>query len=130
LRLLNEYISDLRNLQNVEFTTYQENKLIRRSVERTLHLAIEACLDIGQRLIAREVFRTPKDNRDVFQVLHEEAIVPDELLPKLTAMAGFRNLIVHDYADIDDATVFGILKRRLVDFDAYAQSIVAYLSTA
>ncbi|WP_448595363.1 HepT-like ribonuclease domain-containing protein [Thermoflexus hugenholtzii] len=34
-------------------------------------MAIEACLDIGRRLIAREGFRYPEDNADVFRVLAE-----------------------------------------------------------
>lgn len=118
---------DLRQLQNVDFKTYVENKLVRRTVERTLHLAVEACLDIGQHIIAQEGFRRPADNQDVFVVLAEEGIVSDELLPSLISMAKFRNLIVHDYARIDNAIVFGILKRRLDDFDAYARAIVDYL---
>ena len=43
-------------------------------------------------------------------------------------MARFRNLIVHDYARIDNEVVFAILKRRLGDF-AYAQAIVHYLES-
>lgn len=129
MTLLDEYVTDLRQLQNVDFKTYVENKLVRRTVERTLHLAVEACLDIGQHIIAQEGFRRPADNQDVFVVLAEEGIVSDELLPSLIAMAKFRNLIVHDYARIDNAIVFGILKRRLDDFDAYARAIVDYLES-
>lgn len=127
LKQLNEYISDLRELQQIDFKSYEENKIIRRAVERTLHLAVEACLDIGQHIIAREGFRTPTNNKDVFQVLYEEEIVPDDLLSTLTAMARFRNLIVHDYMRIDNTAVFGILKNRLDDFEAFTQAIVAYL---
>jgi uncharacterized protein YutE (UPF0331/DUF86 family) len=47
LRLLAAYISDLSELQSVNLEEYQENKLVRKAVERTLHTAIEACLDIG-----------------------------------------------------------------------------------
>lgn len=130
MKRLNEYTSDLYDLQAINFQTYEENKIIRRAVERTLHLAVEACLDIGQHIIAQEGFRTPKDNKDVFQILTEEGIVPDTLLPTLVAMARFRNLIVHDYTRIDDAAVFGILKRRLGDLSDYAQVIVAYLQTS
>jgi len=75
LRLLNEYVSDLRDLQGLEFDAYAENKLVRRAVERTLHLAIEACLDVGQHLIAQEGFRVPEDNKGVFIVLAEEEIL-------------------------------------------------------
>ncbi|MGC8781190.1 MAG: type VII toxin-antitoxin system HepT family RNase toxin [Anaerolineae bacterium] len=127
MALLDEYTADLRQLQDVDFHTYVENKLVRRTVERTLHLAVEACLDIGQHIIAQEGFRRPTDNQDVFVVLAEEGIVSDELLPSLIAMARFQNLIVHDYARIDNAIVFGILKRRLDDLDAYARAIVKYL---
>lgn len=127
LALLDEYTTDLRQLQSVDFHTYAENKLVRRAVERTLHLAVEACLDVGQHIIAQEGFRRPTDNQDVFAVLTEEGIVSDELLPSLIAMAKFRNLIVHDYARIDNAIVFGILKRRLDDLDAYARAIARYL---
>ena len=122
-------MSDLRELQSVDFATYVENKLIRRAVERTLHLAVEACLDIGQHIIAQEGYRRPADNQDVFVALAEEEILPKELLPRLIAVARFRNLIVHDYARMDDSVVFGALKGRLTDFDAYARAIVAYLES-
>lgn len=129
LKLLNEYINDLLELQDVDLQTYQENKLIRRTVERTLHLAVEVCLDIGQHIIAREGFRTPEDNKDVFIVLSDQEVLPGELLPDLISMTKFRNLIVHDYARIDNHVVFNILKRRLGDFDAFARAIVHYLET-
>lgn len=129
MALLDEYTTDLRQLQSVDFKTYVENKLVRRTVERTLHLAVEACLDIGQHIIAQEGFRRPADNQDVFAVLAEEGIVSGELLPSLIAMAKFRNLIVHDYARIDNAVVFSILKRRLDDFDAYTRAIVNCLKS-
>ncbi|MBC7227535.1 MAG: DUF86 domain-containing protein [Thermoflexales bacterium] len=109
------------------FRVYQDDKMLRRAVERALQVAIEACLDIGRRLIALEGFRYPEDNKDVFQILAEEEVVPRQLLPSLIEMARFRNLIVHDYAQIDDARVYGILKKRLDDFDAYARAIAAYL---
>jgi uncharacterized protein YutE (UPF0331/DUF86 family) len=130
LKLLSEYGSDLRQWQAVDLETYLENKLVRRAVERTLHLAVQVCLDIGQHLIAQQGFRTPADNKDVFAVLGEEGLIPKELLPRLVTIAQFRNLIVHDYARIDNHVVFGILKRRLGDLDAFAQSVVHYLEAA
>ncbi len=90
-------------------------------------MAIEACLDIGRRLIAREGFRYPEDNADVFRVLAEQGILPSDLLPRLIDMARFRNVIVHDYIRVDDAIVYGILRKRLGDFDRFARVIAAYL---
>jgi uncharacterized protein YutE (UPF0331/DUF86 family) len=56
--------------------------------------------------------------------------VSEELSTTLLDMARFRNLIVHDYARIDDAQVYGILKKRLGDFDAFARAIQTYLEKA
>ena len=127
MTLLNGYLRDLRSLQDVDPQTYQDNLLIRRTVERTLQLAAQSSLDIGQHIIAREGFRTPDDNSDVFAVLGEEGIIPEALRPELVQMARFRNLIVHDYARIDDRIVYAVLKERLTVFDRYAQAVVDYL---
>lgn len=109
------------------FHNYRDNTRLRKAVERSLQVAVEACLDIGRRLISLDRFRYPENNQDVFKVLAEEGVVSADLLPTLLDMARFRNLIVHDYARIDDASVYGILKRRLADFDAFAEAIRAYL---
>ncbi len=106
---------------------YVENVRLKKAVERSLQVAVEVCLDVGRRIIARERFRYPEDNQDVFRILAEERIVPDELLPNLLDMARFRNLIVHDYARIDDARVYAILKKHLGDFVAFADAVRTYL---
>ena len=109
------------------FREYQDNKRLRKAIERSLQVAVEVCLDIGRRIIALEGFRYPETNQDVFQILREEKIVPEDLLTTLREMARFRNLIVHDYAKIDNARVYGILKKRLGGFGAFAEAIRAYL---
>jgi len=53
--------------------------------------------------------------------------VPQDLVSRLVNMAKFRNLLVHEYARIDSATVYSILKRRLGDFDEFARAITTYL---
>ena len=45
--LLLEYSTDLEGYAGTSFGEPKENKVLRRFIERTLHLAVEACLDIG-----------------------------------------------------------------------------------
>ena len=132
LRLLALYVDELRSFKREarSFQVYTEDARLRRAVERVLHVAVEVCLYVGRRIITLGGFRYAEDNQDVFRVLAQEKIVPDKLLHALLEMARFRNLIVHDYAKIDDAKVYEILKRRLGDFDAFAGAIVAYLDWA
>jgi uncharacterized protein YutE (UPF0331/DUF86 family) len=109
------------------FKEYLDNVRLRRAVERSLQVSVDTCLNVGRRIIAQERFCYLEDNADVFRVLYEDKIVSAQLLSALLEMARFRNLIVHNYARIDDARVYGILKRHLGDFDAFARAIVDYL---
>lgn len=131
LTLLREYVDYLKTEATAtkSFQDYVDNVRLRRAVERSLQVAAEACLDIGNHIVAREGFRYPEDNKDVFVVLNEEKIVSDDLLPYLVDMARFRNLVVHDYAPIDNAKVYDILKKRLGDFDQFARAIVDYMES-
>lgn len=125
--MLAERVSDLKAVQGIALDEYESNKILRGYVERTLQVSVQICLDIGSRLIAEFGFRHPEDNRDVIVVLGEEGIVPDDFLPHLLNMAGFRNLIVHDYARVDNLAVYGILKDHLDDFDRYARLVIDWL---
>ncbi len=127
LKMVEDYVSDLREVQQLTFKEYQTEKYLRRFIERTLHTAIEACLDIGRRLISQAGFRYPTDNKDVFVVLIEEGVLPDSQRDPLQAMAGFRNVLVHQYADLDDLAVYGAFKKRLGDFENFATSVQEYL---
>jgi uncharacterized protein YutE (UPF0331/DUF86 family) len=111
------------------FQQYVESVRLKRAVERSLQVAIEICLDVGRRLISVRGFRYPNDNQDVFRILAEEGVLPQDLLSTMLDMTRFRNLIVHDYARVDDAKVYAILRHRLADFDAFAAAIAAYLET-
>ncbi len=131
LPYLRNEINYLKSERNslASFHQYVANVRLKKAVERSLQAAIELCLDIGRRLIALEGFRFPQDNQDVFKVLAEEKVVSALLLIGLQDFARFRNLIVHDYAKVDDTKVYQLLKTRLDDFDAFADAMSAYLET-
>lgn len=86
-------------------------------------VVIEACIDIGQHIIASEGLRAPADFADVFAVLGESGYVPPELVPTLQDMARFRNLLVHGYLRIDDRRVAEILESRLDDLDRFRREV-------
>ena len=60
-------------------------------------------------------------------MLAEGRVIPYEMLSTLQRMVGFRNVLVHEYVKLDHAAVYGVLQKRLGDFDAYAETIVSYL---
>lgn len=60
---LTGYLSDLRAQQGLSWEEFQKNTMLRRGIERTLHMAIECLLDIGNLLIATQKWPAPETNR-------------------------------------------------------------------
>jgi uncharacterized protein YutE (UPF0331/DUF86 family) len=100
------------------------------NVESTKHLlqvSIECCLDVAHHIVADEGYRTPADYYDTFVVLNENGILPGTFMPTLRQMVSFRNRVVHLYWDVDDATVYRILREKLGDFDEYVGYILDFV---
>lgn len=127
--MLAGYSIDLSALQTITLDEYQHNKVLRGYVERTLQVCVQICLDISYHLIAELGLRRPENNKDSFAVLSEAGIIPQSALPDLVDMAGFRNIIVHDYARVDNTVVYHILTEQLHDFSDFANAIVVFLNT-
>ncbi|MBW2037455.1 MAG: DUF86 domain-containing protein [Deltaproteobacteria bacterium] len=120
-------VKELREATDITWDVYRTDKRARRYVERTLHITIEACIDVAQHIISEQGFREPTSYRDVFLVLAENGIISPSVLAKLENMASLRNLIVHYYERLDDSVVFGIFKKNLSDFDLFVDRILDYL---
>jgi uncharacterized protein YutE (UPF0331/DUF86 family) len=73
--------------------------------------AIEACIDIAQHMCASEGWGPPDTNADAIRLLSRHGVVDAALADQLRSAVGFRNVLVHDYVDVDDSVV----ERRLDD---------------
>ena len=124
---IRSHVKDLTDASDITWEIYRTDKRSRRFVERTLHILIEACIDLAQHIIADEKLREPESYRDTFAILAENGILRHSDLENFENMASFRNLLVHYYERVDDETVYGIFKQNLSDFDLFIKRIVEYL---
>jgi uncharacterized protein YutE (UPF0331/DUF86 family) len=122
LILLCEYIDDLDKAAVMTYEGFLQDKVARRYIERTLHLAIEACMDIGSHVIADLRLREPESNKDIFLILVENGFLAEEKKDDYQKMAGFRNVIVHDYVRLDPEIVFTVLQTSIVDLRSFAKA--------
>lgn len=86
-------------------------------------VAIEACIDAGRHLVASGGLRAPRDYADVFTVLGEAGILSADVVAELRDTARFRNLLVHEYVDVDDARVVEMLHSRLDDLQRFRRAL-------
>lgn len=95
----------------------------RRFVEHTLQVAIQAALDVASHIVSDERLGEPGSYRELFGLLERAGYLPGTLARELEKMAGFRNVLVHGYDDVDLAIVREILERRLDDLLLFVERI-------
>lgn len=95
--------------------------------ERLLEVIIQAMLDIGNHVIAGLLLKKPEDYRQIFDILAQNRIIPGELLPQLRALVGLRNLLVHEYFEVDHGRLYDEARAGLADFEKFCKAIVRFL---
>ncbi len=87
LKKLNDYLGILEHLQKYSVEEIEQDELKRGSLERYLQLAAEACIDIGEIIIAEKNFRSPEDSYSVFTILKEEKVLPEDFADRFAPVA-------------------------------------------
>jgi uncharacterized protein YutE (UPF0331/DUF86 family) len=96
----------------------------RGAVERYIEVALECMIDIGEMIISKEKLKRPDTYRDVFLLLGEQGILPEDFAKDLAPAAGFRNVLVHMYAKIDVNRLFFYLENNLEDIERFVVNIL------
>ncbi|MBU1567083.1 MAG: DUF86 domain-containing protein [Proteobacteria bacterium] len=112
LERLSDYLKILELVQKYDCSRFLEDPFIHGTAERNLHLAIECLLDIGNHIIADRGYKRPESYADVFDILHQNQVIEDQLFKNLIGLAAFRNVLVHDYMHLDRSRVYQILKNK------------------
>ncbi len=99
---------------------------VRQDIAKwNFYLAAQACLDIGNHLIAVKGLEMPERYEEIISTLAKEGVIPEDLAKSLEGMGGFRNLIAHGYFKIDLNKLYGYLKKTK-DIKKFLEEISPY----
>ena len=129
LALIDEYASQAAEYRGVTVDAYRGDWRTQRIVERTLQLAIEVCLDVANHLIADRRLPVASTYAEAFQVLSDQGILEAPVRDAMIGMAGFRNVLVHEYARINPGVVVDILQKQLSDFQRFRDAVLHAVGT-
>lgn len=125
LALIETSVRELQTLARTEEIASDIRE--QRFVEHTLQIAIQAALDAASHVVSDERLGEPVSYRELFDLLEKADYIPADLARELEKMAGFRNVLVHGYDDVDVAIVRDIVDNRLSDLLRFVDCIRARL---
>jgi uncharacterized protein YutE (UPF0331/DUF86 family) len=95
----------------------------------TFQTAIEACIDAAHHVVADGGLGIPSSNADAFRLLARAGHLDADLAGSMAGAVGFRNVLVHGYAEVDDRLVVDNLA-RLPDLRAFVAAMTRLLESA
>lgn len=129
-RLFGEMDESLQKLR--DFSKVSKNEFLSQGekIDATKYnfiVAIEAMIDICNRIISMKKLGSPQDYSQVIKIMSQKGVFEAALSKRLTEMVKFRNMLVHLYWKIEDDRAYEYLKKNLDDFEAFRQAIRLYL---
>lgn len=126
---LDGYLKELRQIAPTSLDEYRQTEK-RRACERLLQIASEAVIDICHLLVTGLRLGLPAEEDDLFEKLAQAGIISPQTREMVKRMKGFRNILVHEYGDVDDRIVYEMASERLGDFEAFKEEVLQVLSEA
>jgi len=90
-----------------------------------LQRACEQSIGMANHAIRLKKLGLPADSAESFTLLREAGIIGHDLEKKLIGMVGFRNIVVHQYQNIDYELVKDVLKQHADDLLEFARILAA-----
>ncbi|MEK6938000.1 MAG: DUF86 domain-containing protein [Nanoarchaeota archaeon] len=103
---LNHSLQDLKEILPSE-EELLESKIHQYSVSMLMMNIINLCVDIGNEIISLKQFGYPESYRDVFNILEKNKILSRPVANKMKNLVGLRNLIAHEYGEINFELLYG-----------------------
>lgn len=120
-------LAALRTLAARSEDEFAADDFVASAAKYKLLVAIEASLDLCTHLCARLLTKAPESYADCFRLLAGGGVLSRETAQRLAAMARFRNLLVHQYGEVDDRRVHRMLRENLGDLDRYLGEVGRHL---
>lgn len=128
-RLLRGITDSLASLQREQSATddRRADPLWLPGIKYLMIAAIEGCIDVAQHVCSAEKWGPPRDNGDAMRILGERTVLDGPTADALRRAVGFRNVLVHEYVEVDDAIVL-VRLADLVDLDRFVVESATWLA--
>jgi uncharacterized protein YutE (UPF0331/DUF86 family) len=117
---------ELRGITEKGEEEFLSSSYLRYAAKYLLITAIEAAFSICNHITVRKG-RIPGSYSECFIELSRMGVISQELAERLSRMAKFRNLLVHQYWRIDDEMVFEIIEKDASDLEEFIREVMAYV---
>jgi len=127
LKELEDNLDELQRFEQYEASDLQEDRQLRWALRYGFLASIQRVIDVACAVVSLKSLGYPKSYADCIRMLRDAGILPEALAGNLIKAVGLRNILVHDYLEVDDGELLRSLD-QLDDLRAFASHIVPHLT--
>ncbi|HVE97536.1 MAG TPA: DUF86 domain-containing protein [Pseudonocardiaceae bacterium] len=127
LREIQLLLADLVEVGEVDAERLRRERPTRHVVERVLSQIVELAGSINTHIVAALLGRSPESYADSFDEIARAGVLEWDLAAALRPSAGMRNVLVHDYLEVDHGKVSAAIPLALEQYDEYVRHVARWL---
>lgn len=127
LREIQLLLADLVEVGKVDAERLRRERPTRHIVERVLSQIVELAGSINTHIVASQLGRSPRSYADSFDEIARAGVLGEDLAAALRPSAGMRNVLVHDYLDVDHGKVSAAIPLALDQYGQYVKQVARWL---
>lgn len=127
LGFIGKNLQKLKRFETMTLAAYLDNSDLQIISERLLEVIIQTSIDINKHLLTQGYQISSITYKESFQQLGDYEILPRKLAKELSSAASLRNVLAHQYLDIDYTELFASIQKVLLLYPLYVQQITQYL---
>jgi uncharacterized protein YutE (UPF0331/DUF86 family) len=103
------------------------NPDVQDVVLRNMQNALQGCLDIASHIVSDEGWGQPSRATDFFVLLGEHKILKADLAKTLARLIKFRNILVHEYTNLDFEKTWQAVSSGVAQIESFCQAVVSWM---
>lgn len=129
LTRLKGYLQELSTYKSISWEEYIEAFQNQRTVERLIQLVVDIAVDINIHMLVDEGYAPPSDAYNSFlEASSKLGLFPESFAQSIAPSTGERNIIVHEYEQIDDVIIYSSIGETLSFYEDYIKHVSTYLN--
>jgi uncharacterized protein YutE (UPF0331/DUF86 family) len=105
---------------------FEKDHLKQDAIAANLQRAAEQVIDLANHVIKKGKLGLPKESKESFEILAKAGIIPQELADRLKGMVGFRNIMVHQYQEMDIKIMVDVIENHLDDLVVLTTQVMEF----
>lgn len=127
LRRIRELLDQLDELGPVDVARLNSEPVTALAVERILTLLVDLAFASNSHVVVARLGRAPDSYAESFSLAAEVGMIDAALAAALRPSVGLRNVLVHNYLDVDREVLVAAVPLAVDQYGAYVRQVATFL---